>query len=244
VAVTACVLTLFCLLTSYVRVLRALRWWYQRRSVQLYDQAERIRNDLLQQSFSLRRDLELSIANSTCGSEQIYHEYLTRLEKLTRSLEQLGDQFYPPYTEDSLPLAVQFALEQWLAHKPGLTIDMDLPTHWQHHSSEQTQVILLVLHELLNLTLTELQGEADLQVCLKQQSNIATLTLQITCPNPSQRLPQSSFAELEYLSQSFQFLTQGKCHYWRKGSTTAWVFRWRSFKKGTTLHELNSMQVN
>jgi hypothetical protein len=148
------------------------------------------------------------------------------MEKFYHSLEQLSDHLSPAYIEDSLPLAIQGVVESWQTYNSKLRIKIELPTAWRQESIERSLIILRVLDELLRITASELVRELSLKISLNQQGNLAELIVQILYPDVPTLVSDWSREDLEYLSQTFEFLTSGQCSRRREELTVAWYFRW------------------
>lgn len=221
----ACLISLLWLTTSYLKAQRALQWWFQRQSMQLSYEAEKIQNGLLQESFSMRRSLEVSIVDNI-ESTQGNQDWLKKIEKLNHSLEQLSDRLSPAYLEDSLPLAIQYVAEHWRKCNPRLKIEMELPTHWRNDLPDRSLVVLRVLDELLRITTSELLADASIHISLKMQGNIGELSIHVSYPDLARLISYSNLKDLEYLSLTFRFLTSGQCYRRRKNLTLAWHFKW------------------
>ncbi len=211
---------------SPIRSQRALQWWQARQSRQLLSEAEKIRDGLLQESFTIRRSLELSLEDGRSTSTKLSQDLLQKMEKFYHSLEQLSDHLSPAYIEDSLPLAIQGVVESWQTYNSKLRIKIELPTAWRQESIERSLIILRVLDELLRITASELVRELSLKISLNQQGNLAELIVQILYPDVPTLVSDWSREDLEYLSQTFEFLTSGQCSRRREELTVAWYFRW------------------
>ena len=215
-------MTLFLFFASYFKTQRALQWWTQRQARQLSNEAEKIRDGLLQESFAIRRSLELS--NSAEISPKISLDLLNQIEQLYRSLEQLSEQIFPLYLDHSLPLAIQSLVELWRSRNPRLSWQLDLPTEWRHDCSEHRITVLKVLEELLEITSSQLSTETPVYISLKLQGNVVKLIVHTTYSDASSLI--SNAKELEYLSQTFRFLTAGRCFRRRNALKVAWYFSW------------------
>lgn len=238
VAIAVCILLLFWLLASYRGVRRSLQWWQHRQSAQLCFEAEQIRNGLLQESFAIRRGLELALADEMVTSKQVDPNWLKQIGKIQQSLEKLSDHLSPPYLEDNLSLAIRWLIEQWQITYPNLDVETNLPADWRHESIEQNRIILTTVNELLRLVLSQSVLPVSLSVNFKQQQHAHELVVQFSVAAGSTLTSDSSQTELEYLRQSFQFLTSGTCYLQRKDAAQIWYFRWRAqphpFKDWTT----------
>lgn len=212
-------LSLAWLLYCHLKAQQALQWWSQRQSLLLLNEADIVRDSLLQDSFSLRRSLERSPEACQQGVE--------KLEVFHRSLEQLSDRLSPPHVEYSLPLAIEWLTQSWQPRYPQLNIKTQLPSIWQDTPPEGNLIILRVLDELLQIT-ANFSAES-LQICLKQRE-IEELNFKISFAHKSMLIAYSDLKELNYLRQTFRFLTSGQCVWQRQGLTGSWCFRWRSPK--------------
>lgn len=217
---------LFWFPTSYLRTQRALQWWHQRQWIQLGSEAHRIRDGLLQESFTIRRSLELSLVDNIDISAKIGQDWLNKIEKFHHYLEQLSDRLSPVHIEYSLPLAIQYLLELWRTCNPKLNIEMDLPTHWWHEPPDRSIVILRVLDELIRISMSKLLTEISIDITLKLQENIGELVVYIFYPDVSTLISYYSLKDLEYLGQTFEMLTSGQCFREIKELSMAWCFRW------------------
>ncbi|MBF2003244.1 MAG: hypothetical protein IGS38_21290 [Synechococcales cyanobacterium M58_A2018_015] len=89
---------------------QAMQWWESRRVLRLNAEVEVLRDQVLQELFTMRRCLELDSLETGEAADQQRHVWLAQVETLHQSLERLGFQLSPPYVEDSLPLAIQALL--------------------------------------------------------------------------------------------------------------------------------------
>ena len=166
-------MSLCCFPASYLRSQKALQWWQQKQSKQLSREAEKIRDGLLQESFTLRRILELSLLNEDLTSTQLNQDLLEKMEKFHQSLEQLSDRLSPAYIEDSLPLAIQCVVESWQTSNSNVKIEMELPAVWRQEPLDRSLLILKILDELLQMSSSELVTELSIHISLKEQRNTA-----------------------------------------------------------------------
>ena len=79
--------------------------WQQNQAEWLDQEAETIRNGLLQDLFAVRRKLELLDGQAT--------DCLVDFEHLYHSLKHLADRLSSPYIHDSFPLAIQHTVSIW-----------------------------------------------------------------------------------------------------------------------------------
>lgn len=217
---------LFWLSVMYFKAQRALQWWYQRRSLHLYCEAEKIRDGLLQESFSMRRSLELSLQESAAISSNVAQDWLATTEKFHHALEQLSNRLYSPYIDESLPLAIQSITEPWRKGNAQLNcFKLELPSSWPMERPECNLAIVMALEELLRITVSG-RFTQSIYLSLKQQGPWGELMVQVSYPDNATLECASHQEELDYLKISFRFLTSGQCFCKQKDLTLAWYFRW------------------
>ena len=128
-----------------------LRWWQQQRITSLRQEADSIRNGVLQEMFAIRRRLELcceSQVKQDCDSFSLAYASPAielELEKIHVSLSQLSDRLDPPYIQDSLPLAIGYAADRW---KDTLPLTACLPPTWPSEPAMQSHLLLTFLNRL------------------------------------------------------------------------------------------------
>jgi hypothetical protein len=219
VIVIACLCILSWFVVAQYDMQRALQWWHSRQATQLYQEAESIRNGLLQESFTMRRSLELTLAQPIDRSTA-EQDCLRAIEQLHGALKDLSDRLSPPYVDDSLPLAIQAVVTRWKVQRPLVCLQWKLPANWQPEPYDRSRLILAALDELLRLQLSETVERLVVQ--LQQGGGWSELRLEFTPIAPS------GCQELRYLRRAFRFLSFGACFCQRTDQATAWYFRWRS----------------
>lgn len=220
------IMTLVWFLVSYERTQQALKWWTCRQSMKLFVEAEKIRDDLLQESFTMRRSLELMPVENLELSVNQTQDFLNKIDNFHLSLAQLSDRLFSAYLPEGLPLAIELLLENWIASRPHLYFKMDVPTFWQDEPADRCLVILSTLEELLIIALPEVLTQISIHINLKQQQGIRQLTVEISYPDESTRQFYTNIPELAYLSDTFRVLTSGKCFCRSNNLSVAWYFLW------------------
>ena len=145
-----------------------LRWWHQHQTQWLTGEADAIRNGLLQDLFAIRRQLELVTAGESAG--------LATVEQLYGALERLGDRLSSPYLEESLPLALQHALNDWPAQ---LHLKVELPTRWSPEPIETVSLLISIIDHLGQTLATLSKLPQDCKVQLVDDRGTKRLTLHI-----------------------------------------------------------------
>ena len=182
---------------------------------------------MLQEMFTIRRGLELSLIGNAGASAQESSVWLSQIEKLHSSLESLSNDLSPLYLEESLPLALQSVLE---ARQISPKLTLSLPTQWHYESPERSRVILTAFHELLSIA--KLDRATSLQVELRTEAGWSQLTVRMIYADALTAKEVHRSQEAIYLSRSFRYLVAGHCFFQREGQMLNWVFRWKSSRKG------------
>ena len=84
----------------------ALQWWYQKVLKQLESEANLICEQLLQESFAVRRSLELSSLKPNELASSSRQKCVAQLEDFHFTLKELRDRLSPPYLNEGLPFAL------------------------------------------------------------------------------------------------------------------------------------------
>lgn len=223
-------LILLWLFVSYLKLQRALRWWFQQQVRQLLGEVAQIQDGLLQESFSLRRSLELALVEEAALTSQA-RTWLEGVEKLHRSLEQLSDSLLPVCLGDGLPLAVQQLVKAWERRNPGLEFEVTLPDVWRSEPAERSVVILRSLEELLKMALAEPLSQAGVRISLSLQPSAmrkqtGQLAVQITYPNLSALTARFDAQTWQSLQKVLRILISGQCSYRKQNSTLVCELRW------------------
>lgn len=91
---------------------KALQWWFERQETFLEQQSKTVHNGLMQDVFAVRRSFELAAVESGLAASD--QDELVHLEQIYHSLKQVTDAFFPAYVGESLPLAIQSKIRQWV----------------------------------------------------------------------------------------------------------------------------------
>ncbi|WP_373270742.1 hypothetical protein [Nostoc sp. T09] len=219
-------MTLVWFLFLYHRIQQALQWWSYRQSVKLFLEAEKIRDDLLQDSFTIRRNLDILSTDNVDLSLNKTQEFLQKIDHFHQSLVSLSDRLFPFHLQYSLPLAIGCLLEPWDTSNPHLYFHIDMPPDWHNETAKHSLIVLITVEELLTMIVPEVVMPISIHIYLKQQKNLSNLNIEITYPDLSTLINYSTLPELQYLCDSFCFLTSGKCFRRTKNLRVAWYFRW------------------
>ncbi|WP_414575677.1 hypothetical protein [Anabaena sp. CCY 9402-a] len=219
-------MTLVKFLPSYQRIQQALQWWSSRQSIKLFLEAEKIRDDLLQEAFTIRRNLDVLTTDNLNLSSNKTQEYLRQIDNFHNSLVQLSNRLFPESLQDSFPLAIECLIEPWLEINPHLYFHLDLPVYWRHEQASNSLIVLSTLEELLTITLPHILTQITICISLKQQKNMGQLNVQISYPDITTFVCHTSLPELDYLCDTFQFLTSGRCFYRTSHHKVVWYLFW------------------
>ncbi|MEO1351463.1 MAG: hypothetical protein AAFW84_22095 [Cyanobacteria bacterium J06635_15] len=206
---------------------RTLQWFYTRQSQQLAAQSEKIRDQLLQQAFALRRSVELCSIDVAKDTDKQLETSLRLSENFNQSLESLGDELSPPFLEDSLPLALQHLIRSWICNQP-VELTLELPSDWPLQKSEQHRIVLWCVREFLmvlqsNVELTDTQA---LKLDLTQKND--TAKLQLCCASQISEFVNrvKLLSELNYIQQIFKLFMPGHCKVRYRESRIDCEFSW------------------
>ena len=215
-------------MTSDQRIQQALQWWFYREFWKLFLESEKIRDDLLQESFIIRRNLDLLTRDNLSLSVTKIQAHIKTIDNFHHSLVQLSDRLCPISIQDSLPFSIECLLESWINSYFHLDFQINMPVYWRIEQPEHSWIILRVLEELLRITLpeSEILLPIDIQITLKEIGSIGLLAVKISYPDISTLIFYSHVPELEYLYDSFKFLMAGKCSYCNKHLMSIWHFYW------------------
>jgi hypothetical protein len=211
---------------TYHTIQQSLQWWSFRQSVKLSMEADKIREELLQELFTVRRNLELSAIYNEELSIEKTQASLKQIDHLHRSLAKLSDRLFPSYLQDNLPLAIECLLESWIISNPHLDFHITMPLSWRYESAECSLIVLNALEQLLLINLQKVFTTSTIHVSLQEQHNLAQLIVKITHLDISMLVSNASLRELDYLCQSFRALTSGKLFYRRNKCAIAYYFYW------------------
>jgi hypothetical protein len=194
--------------------------------MKLFQEAKEIRDGLLQESFTMRRSLDLFSQSNLYLPINKTQEYLKQADNFYHALVKLSDRLFPAYLQDSLPLAIECLLEPWLTSKSYLSFHLDMPLSWRQESVDLSLIILRSLEELLLITLPEVSVNTSVFIDLKQKNNQHQLIVHINYPDVSTRNFYSNLKELQYLCTSFRFLTSRKCYCHKYNRSISFHFYW------------------
>lgn len=221
--IVVCLLLWLRSLTAYQKAQRSLQWWHGKQVMKLRHEAEELRNGLLQETFVLRRNLEVSLATPGKPSEC---SGLESVERVYGSLKDLSDRLSPPYIDESLPHAIQHQLQEWQSRYSAIPMEAVVPADWPLDRYEQHRAILLILDELLEISLAELPTPESISLHLWQQPQQAHLSIQLMQPQSSINSDLDS-AKLSHLKQIFRLLISGQCSCHFTDSAITWHFFWK-----------------
>lgn len=181
---------------------RALQWWQQKQIDQLHDNAELIRDQILQDLFAIRRVLELAHDNQ----RPLPTDSLHQLETLHYDLETISNQLSPTLSHGDVSLAIQQTLQQWHRQHPQIALNHQISPNSGMPGFEAC-IAIMILQEWLSLVAPYLGESASIEVILATQTNQTLLTLRIDEPEQTQRDVIAHLPELTYLCQAFRLFT-------------------------------------
>lgn len=200
-----------------------LQWWYRKKIEQLESEASLIREQLLQESFAMRRSLELSLIleRSTDSSHQ---KYLEQLESFHQKLKDLSDRLSPPYLNEGLPWALQYLIKKWQEEFINCQFDLQLPTNWHQKDRDIEYTIFNLVKELFELKLTN--SLANYKVFLNFKQNQTNNLKIIFYTKDRETKTEDEKKRQKTLQESFQYLTAGVCKIEKQKGCHIWYFSW------------------
>jgi hypothetical protein len=200
-----------------------IRWWESRHRLRLDQQAERVRDSLMQDMFIIRRKVEL-----LHNRQDEVDDLLQQVAHLHQGLEHLTEILSPPYVEDSLPLAIQNLIHQ--QSDLGFAVTMSFSGHDHHGSPTDNLTMVLMLAEFIGFATSATTTQA-LHVHLTHhptKGNVdAVLGLDVIYQDSQTCKTVQASTELLYLYQAFRLLMAGQCTQDQHGNIGQWRFRWR-----------------
>ncbi|WP_439343372.1 hypothetical protein [Vacuolonema iberomarrocanum] len=229
----------------HARRQRALQWWWKRQVMQAYENAESLRNHALQESFALRRHLELvGVPDPSDMTLTLWQSHVPLLlesaNRLHREVQSLSDQLSSPFLEDSLPLALRHEVTVWKQHCPMVAFSLDLPTHWKAENEIKQDILTKILDECLHLLLldlcrtgTEMNGEnyaekVNVVIALDSKKNWNCLKIQMLVPSALADSIHQRYQYFRYLGHVFQTLMPGRYTLKLTPQTLFFEGRWKS----------------
>ena len=203
-----------------------LRWWRQYQARMLNHEADLIRNGVLQDMLVIRRRLELSCHTQPNAKEFGCERHLVELKRIYTLLENLGNRLESPYLQDSLPLALQHAVQPW---RQKIHLMAELPPTWDPEPVEQTRLLIGFVETLLLLLATVPIPPQQCDMTLRRQSGIKEFTFQIRYGESS--LPSVAIEasrSLKPFLKTFQILTQGDYTQDLQPRSLTWILRWNT----------------
>ncbi len=200
---------------------RALQWWFDQQQQWLYREAEQLRNGPLQETFVMRRQLELH-PEPDCPLTA-HPNWMAQVDQLNGQLMRLSDDLSPPYLETSLPLAIQ----AWVKDH-GLPIAaLNLPERWQPEQPTRVSLILAALDHLQRLSSQHAGILTELSMQQSPQHAWADLIVRIDYPTVAAARQVGRSPEMAALMRAFQVLAPGRCTRQQQQQQIRWRFRWR-----------------
>lgn len=152
-----------------------LRWWHQYQAQMLTQEADFVRNGILQEIIAIRRRLEVSCPLQPHSTTSACAPQLADLSRLYSLLEGFCDRLQSPFIADSLPLALQHAVQPWQA---PLSLQVQFPTAWAPDPLEQAQLLILLIKALLSRLATWPYPPQSSALTLAAVASCKTLTFQ------------------------------------------------------------------
>jgi len=202
-----------------------LRWWhrhYVRRGAQ---QADLIRNGVLQDIVALRRQLETATETYPESlSVSSTRRVLSHLENLYRRLEILSDTLAPPFQHDSLPLALQHIVNRW-QHLCNWHVSW--PRSYRPEAIDHIYLLIHFLDRVMQQLgdLHPAPQQCDLMLGFRSFGQQLHFVV-----SPGEALSGPTLTDIARdtapVLKTFQLLTGGYCSYQLCSGSIAWIVTW------------------
>ena len=153
-----------------------LRWWHQYQAQMLLHETDFLRNGVLQEIIAIRRRLEVSCPLRRTSNNPACEPHLADLSRLYSLLETFCDRLQSPFSQDSLPLALQHTLQPW---QDRLPLQAQFPSTWQPEPLEQTQLLVLLMKALLPVLAETAPALQSITLSLSEANNLKTLVFNV-----------------------------------------------------------------
>jgi hypothetical protein len=187
--------------------------------------AESLREQVLQDLFAMRRNLELTTGSSFDGGEGRV-QGLGAIEQVVASLDKLTQSLYPAYIDDSLPLALQYQAEVWRRRMPQLQLSVSVPQQWRSSCPYYNWLMLALLDEWLLALSAKSDITASVAIALAEDESTQWLNIEFQA-QPLARLASAPEIPVHHLIILFETMLAGQFTTETVGFQTTWQFYWR-----------------
>jgi hypothetical protein len=210
---------------------QALRWWFEQQHDWLCREAEQVRNGPLQETFVMRRQLEMNLEMNPDSPSKAPCEqpaWIAQMTQLNGQLVRLSDELSPPYLETSLPLAIQ----AWAQDECLLGLMLCLPPSWPAEPTARVSLVLSMLTHLLRWSMQTNEPPTVASLELDQQVSwgvrpVGVLTVRLDYPTAATADAVGRSPHSVFLSRAFAVLAPGRCTQRQQQQRVVWQFRWR-----------------
>ena len=203
-----------------------LCWWQQYQAKMLHREADLIRNDLLQDMFAIRRCLELSCQTQPNAKDFGCESRLAELKHISTLLENLSDRLEMPFLQDSLPLALQHAIQP---RRQKIHLRAEFPPNWESEPVEQSRLLIMLADNLFQLLVTADPSPHHCDITLQHQVGIKEFTFQaLYRESLAPSLTAEASKSLRPILETFQLFTQGEYTQDIQSRSLTWSLRWRT----------------
>ena len=185
-----------------------------------------MRNGLLQEIIALRRRLEVACHNHPASQPYDCHTQLSELKRLYELVEDFCHRLESPYQQDSLPLALQSALQPWVR---SLNLQTELAQTWSAEPIEQTRLLLLLTKTLFSTLSTVDPQPIKTLLTLEENNGGKQLWVQAEYrPSLAPTFVASVEQALQPFLETFRLLAQADCDPIFQSNQFSLKLSWRS----------------
>ncbi|WP_431632328.1 hypothetical protein [Alkalinema pantanalense] len=203
------------LVADAYRTRQAIIWWQKQQIERLHQETELIREQMLQDLFSLRRSLGIMITQFPTESK--LEPTLDIADRCHTDLADLSDRLFSPYAIENLEAALRELVIRWKRLYPNSSFSYIVEDLLEENCQTNYQFLLLWLDELCQLLLRESQP-VSLKLISRREGRYMSLTCSIQANHTqatnsiqSQSANPPLLDQIHYLKQIFIVVQQGRC---------------------------------
>lgn len=185
---TLIILIMSLLLARYLklehRTHKAVRDWYEQKSMWLAHEANVVRNNSLQELFVIRRNLELVTTQRSGIDLEQCQTWLQQLESLQNSLNNFIEHLVPPFLEESLPLATAAYLTRVKSQKENFKFTIESADSWQSIDYLHVSKAVLTFIQALESDMGASDGISAINLSFVQAKYEKQVFIQLGCLSP------------------------------------------------------------
>jgi hypothetical protein len=188
---------------------QVIRWWQKRQADWRYRESERLRDNVLQSLFGIRRQLELMSSQDNQAADELAQT----IQECQVELNHLSDRLFSTYAVESLPLAIHELFDEMKTLFPkvqfGMQGELDLDTS----AYGDGHFLIIWLRELFQAVLTKAEVRAvAIDISAPKATQHIAVRVNFSCDDQLACSKLHQLITLNYLCQTFNLVTGGRCY--------------------------------